>query len=705
MSSSRSPVFVLLLFLFLPSFCFGQTRVIDSLKKVIQSSGTTKEICAAHNKLATEFTRYDLNQAKEHLHIAFSIAKSINWDLHVAYSYTEFVNIFRNTAMTDSAEYYLEKLKQLSLQHGSNSSDDIKIRSNYNSVKGLMLKNEGNYKAAIPYLLQAFKESEILKNPISAAGQLLNIGNTYLKLGAYETALNYHLKALDGFLKINNKKGQSFCYQAIAGDFVALQIYDKALDYAMKSRRIKALLNDKRGICSSNTSLGLIYRGLKAYEKSLKYFQIALHIAREMQLFSEEYEALMELGNTYLEMNEPLKALNEFKLVLRLAVKSGDEIKIKAIEAKLKFLQPTLVSDIGWEKKLFDNIHLYAKDGNKEQELESYKYLVKFYQDKNDFKKAFFYNEQFHTKKDSLLNYKLAMQLKKKEEVFNLERREKEITLLKRDRLINLAALEKQRVVKYSLVFFSFLMAFVLLLTVYRRNTILKANAVLALEDMRISIARDLHDDIGSRLTNIQLMTELIRNPNIIKNPQKDYILAIREEIMASTEALDEIVWNMNGKAAIDVNLQVRMRRYAGEIFDMGKIDYQMNMSDELIDKQFSHEKQRDIFLMFREILNNIRKHAEASKVLIELKTNRHHICLNISDDGKGFDLANLETERNGLKNIKSRTEKWKGKLVLASMPGVGTQFTITIPKDGSTLKQLLVYIQNLMSKIKWNKN
>lgn len=91
--------------------------------------------------------------------------------------------------------------------------------------------------------------------------------------------------------------------------------------------------------------------------------------------------------------------------------------------------------------------------------------------------------------------------------------------------------------------------------------------------------------------------------------------------------------------------------------------------------------------------------------MLVELKTGSNNICLNITDDGKGFDLSKTEHKRNGLKNIKSRTEKWNGKLILSSSPGLGTQFTVTIPKDHTPCKGILLYIQNLMSKIKWNRN
>jgi signal transduction histidine kinase len=90
-------------------------------------------------------------------------------------------------------------------------------------------------------------------------------------------------------------------------------------------------------------------------------------------------------------------------------------------------------------------------------------------------------------------------------------------------------------------------------------------------------------------------------------------------------------------------------------------------------------EQRRDVYLIYKETMNNIVKHASAKNVWIEAQWRSGTLFLKIKDDGKGFDPSIL-TNRNGLKNIRSRTEKWKGTTSFKTAPGNGTLIEIIIP-------------------------
>ncbi len=205
-----------------------------------------------------------------------------------------------------------------------------------------------------------------------------------------------------------------------------------------------------------------------------------------------------------------------------------------------------------------------------------------------------------------------------------------------------------------------------------------RINQLLKLQKVRNNISSDLHDDIGAKLTNINILTMLseqnLQHPEIIDS----YLKRIAGEIQSSGQALDDIVWSINSNNDSITDIIARMRRYAADIFETTSINFHFNSDKKLSNRNMAMEQRRDLFLVYKEAITNIQKHAMATEVEINIKAEKKQINLIISDNGKGFDVSQ-PSHRNGLKNMRNRIEKWKGRFIINSSKGHGTTINILL--------------------------
>lgn len=195
---------------------------------------------------------------------------------------------------------------------------------------------------------------------------------------------------------------------------------------------------------------------------------------------------------------------------------------------------------------------------------------------------------------------------------------------------------------------------------------------LVRLQKVRNHIAADLHDEIGSNLTNISILSSLSKK-NISK-PQEatEFLQRISEEVSSSSQALDDIIWSVNSSHDTLDETVSRMRRYAAELFDAANIQYELHLDSAFEEQKLIMEQRRDIYLLYKEAVNNILKHAKAKHVIIKIAIEHQRLVLDITDDGKGFNTTK-ESDRHGLEGMKARVDKWKGKIQITSAENKGT--------------------------------
>lgn len=213
-----------------------------------------------------------------------------------------------------------------------------------------------------------------------------------------------------------------------------------------------------------------------------------------------------------------------------------------------------------------------------------------------------------------------------------------------------------------------------------------RVNKLLEIERIRSSIATDLHDDIGSTLTEIALYSDVslraLRAKKIEQQLDGDFrkVEAHLEEIGTTSrgliDAMNDIVWAVDPKNDSFEFLLLRMKTHAARMFDAKGINYEIDIPQELSHLHLPLGFRRRFYLIFKEAINNIVRHAHPTKVLLKIRKEGRVLVMTIVDDGTGFDVENAN-EGNGLSNMKKRAQSLNGSLDVLSAVGRGTTVTL----------------------------
>jgi len=204
---------------------------------------------------------------------------------------------------------------------------------------------------------------------------------------------------------------------------------------------------------------------------------------------------------------------------------------------------------------------------------------------------------------------------------------------------------------------------------------------------VRTRIATDLHDDIGSSLSQIAILSEVARRQaNQGEFGAGDQLSLIARISRESVDAMSDIVWAINPQRDSLGDLTGRMRRFAGEIFPGRDIEFKFRASVPEQDIKLGAEVRRQTYLIFKECVNNIVRHSACAEADIELRLDGPLMVMKLADNGKGFDPAKVKAG-HGLASMHRRAAALDGELHIASNNGRGTVVTLRIPYGHSALR------------------
>jgi signal transduction histidine kinase len=206
-----------------------------------------------------------------------------------------------------------------------------------------------------------------------------------------------------------------------------------------------------------------------------------------------------------------------------------------------------------------------------------------------------------------------------------------------------------------------------------------RVNHLIGLEKLRTRIATDLHDDIGATLSSISFYSEAIRQRAKDKLPEVEHILEKMGETSRSmVGSMSDIVWAINPDNDHFDKLVRRMHSYAAELCSIKNITLQFHSNEMERNIQLSLEQRKNIYLIFKEAINNALKYAACHTLRLHLHTTGGNIQMEIQDDGKGFNTDG-EFKGNGLKNMQLRAREIHAHVNITSAPGKGTSIAFEL--------------------------
>ncbi|MBK7109842.1 MAG: tetratricopeptide repeat protein [Bacteroidetes bacterium] len=596
------------------------------------------------------------------------------------------------------------------------SSDEVQLMQTYNDYAFLFVRS--NPDTAIFYAEKALALAEKLDNTIEKYSAYNGMGLSYHTKGLYKLSIDNYNKALQ-IEKIKDQD-RAKLYHNIALSYRSESKNTDALNYELKAINIMEDKQDSLVLGVVYQSLCNIYRDLGDFKKGEEYILKSIAIYQNMK--SEGMDNLKAfLANSYsgygnlLQMSGRLnEAVEMHKKAIDLHDESGDmynqaiayenlgddylilkkyDLSIASFnQAKKRMAELNSATGVGYE--LLNIASVYKETGmysNALQNLDSalqifteisvdnyrlnvYQLQYQIYDEMHDAESALAAYKQYNNLKDSLNSIDQTNELLRLKEEFETTQKEQQIVLLETENTLKDKEKNDQIVLRnIAIGVIALLLVFGLLL----RNRYRIKQQVKQLK-MRNEIAIDLHDEVGSSLSSIKMLSEIASTQHNNENYLNELLSKININAKETAEKMHDIIWMINPRNDQMENILQRMEKFLFEMCTARNIlfEFQNNMSDDI---ELTMIQRKDILLIFKEAVNNAVKYAEAKQIIVTINHTQHQLLLFITDDGKGFDINTIQPG-NGLDSMQMRAKELNGLLSIKSQLNHGTEISLNVP-------------------------
>jgi two-component system sensor histidine kinase UhpB len=591
----------------------------------------------------------------------------------------------------------------------SQRSGNVMLAAVAYSTRGWAWLHKGSYEKTFPDLIKALGLFRQLHDTLDEMHVLINLGLAYSNHSEFATSARYLFQGDSLARLLKDRAADAEVRREMGILYREQQQYDRAIPYFRQSLDIYRSIGDTIHYFGTVTSLSTLFLDISQPDSSLALLNECQPLIASLVHHGYEKGMLLEhYGDTWFDLSRYDRALDSYQRAWR-QFEAGDDRADAAYEAMN--LGKTLT-----RLNRFRDAEVWLMESyriNDSLRLLNYTHdvadkLAGLYRTASDWRRAYYWLNIRDSLQDSLNLTTLNEKTAQLQAQYEADKKEKEIALLKKDQELSNVEAQRQRVFQRGAVVVGVLLILVGVLGVARNRAIHRARQVIELEKMRNHIARDLHDDMGSTLSSIHILSRMpvggngwgsgsgngggavVSGAGVADNgggavsSSRDgdaRLRKIHEHSGLILENISDIVWTINpGNDSLEKTIY-KMREFAADICEPLDIAYTVSHDGEFRSIRLGPRTRRDLYLVFKEAVNNAAKYSGCSKLVASIRVEGRDIVIRVCDDGAGFVRDGVRSG-NGLKNMEDRAARINGRLDIDSAPGKGTTITLWLRSD-----------------------
>lgn len=616
---------ITLLFILISGFAWSQQAKIDSLYKIVKTTKNDSVKVDVYNKIVWKYLFSDKEKAQKLIDTTEKLALEKNQK----FGYNSVLGIkgifYDVNGQPDSAKYFFEK----SLNYAQKNNFLIHEQHTLNNL-GMYNWNQGNYQEALRFYFESIKINQrIPEKRGSLDANYNNIGLIYQEMDLFEKAIEYHLKALEIREETQNFATQMASYNNLGVCYKELNNFNKSRESFQKSISLSNQSHDKMVYYIAVEGLASVEYAAKNYNKALNLYLQSLNRPAEIPINSKSKVHLFSsLAQVYVKLKQPQKAI-EFG----------------------------------------ENCLAEHEKHNEEFEVEVYKALAEANYMLGDIDKGEYYNTLFYKKTVEKFTEETAESLSEIEVKYKTAEKEKALAQEKVKVAERELKIKNKNIWLILLGFLGVSIGLISLLFINKqryKNRQLKREKELTeallkiehnnkLQEQRLAISRDLHDNIGSQLTFIISSIDSLKM--FFANSEEkitDKLTNISQFTRDTIQELRDTIWAMNKDEITVEDFKTRMLNFIEKAnVSLQGINFQFKC-DLPKKTTFNSKDGMNIYRIIQEAVNNAIKHAKPTEIKVNVVQIENEIQITVEDNGQGFDKEKTELG-NGFHSMEKR--------------------------------------------------